>query len=69
MKGRNDISKEEVKSNYYFNESSIAFDTTIIIIHNEKSAYVSLLLFRFHKLSPLLREKKRNKLTISYYMI
>ena len=37
MKGRNDISEEEVESSYYFNDSYIAFDATMIIGHNEGS--------------------------------
>ena len=67
MKGRNDISEEEVKSSYYFNDSSIAFDATMIIGHNAGSANGSLLLCRFNKLSPLLRKKQKqttNKLLI-----
>ena len=59
MKARNDISKEEVKSSYNFNDSSIVFDATMIIGHNEGSAYGSLLLCRFLKLSPLLEKSKK----------
>ena len=53
LKDKNDISEEDVTSSYYYNDSSIEFDAIMIVGHNEGLSNGSLLLCRFHKLSPL----------------
>ena len=59
-KGRNDVTEEEVKRSYFYNEEDKDYDCTIIIgyengcLHNS-----SLLLLRFNKYQPYFSKKKR----------
>ena len=59
IKGSNKISADEVQSSFLFNSKEHKCDVTIMIGYNTGETNGSLLLCRFHNLSPTLSNKKK----------
>ena len=59
-KGNNEISRGEVKSSFLFNGKNDKCDVTLMIGYRPGETNGSLLLCRFHNLSPKLSNKKHH---------